>query len=115
MIIFLFWVLASLAVAFVGTDRKIGFWGTFFLSLLLSPLVGLIVALVSAEEVTPPQKESNYVSAFTAKEEPAPSTNSQINDIERLVKLRDAGTITNDEFNVLKQNIFTPPTPPNQN
>ncbi len=39
-------------MGFAGSDKKIGYWGTFFLSLILSPLIGLIVALVSAPKTT---------------------------------------------------------------
>ena len=38
---------ASLAVAAFGTNRKFGFWGYFFASLLLSPLVGALLVLGS--------------------------------------------------------------------
>lgn len=48
--IFLTWVGLSILIGFVGQNKKIGYWGTFFLSLLLSPLIGLIIALVSAEK-----------------------------------------------------------------
>ena len=41
------WVAFAVLVAFVGRERKIGFWSTLILSLLLSPLVGLIIALLS--------------------------------------------------------------------
>ena len=34
-------------VAFAGKGKKIGYGGTFLLSLILSPLIGIIVALVS--------------------------------------------------------------------
>jgi len=41
------WVILSFIVAFIGSDRKIGYLGTLGLSLLLSPLIGAIVALAS--------------------------------------------------------------------
>ena len=37
----------SLCVAWLGRDRKLGFWGYFFASLLLSPLIGALLVLVS--------------------------------------------------------------------
>ena len=37
----------SLCVAWLGRDRKLGFWGYFFASLLLSPLIGARLVLVS--------------------------------------------------------------------
>ena len=47
MIVFLFWVLASVVVAFVGRKRKFGFWGYLFSSLLFTPLVGFMLVLAS--------------------------------------------------------------------
>jgi hypothetical protein len=41
------WLLACILVGFVGQNRSIGYWGTFALSLILSPVVGLIIALCS--------------------------------------------------------------------
>ena len=37
----------SLLIAFLGMNRKFGFWGYLFCSLLLTPAVGLIVLLAS--------------------------------------------------------------------
>jgi hypothetical protein len=48
--IFFGWIILSIIIGFVGSGRKIGFWGTFFLSLVLSPLIGLIFALISKEK-----------------------------------------------------------------
>jgi hypothetical protein len=38
----------SLLIAFLGMNRKFGFWGYLFCSLLLTPVVGLIVLLASS-------------------------------------------------------------------
>ncbi len=45
--IYIAYLIASLVVAFLGMNRKLGFWGYFFASLLLSPLVGIILVLAS--------------------------------------------------------------------
>jgi len=37
-------LLASL-LGYLGKDRKFGFWGNFFVSLILTPIVGVIVLL----------------------------------------------------------------------
>lgn len=41
------WIILSFVVAFIGSDRKIGYFGTLILSLLLSPIIGAIFALAS--------------------------------------------------------------------
>jgi len=44
---FILWIVFSIVIGLVGSNRKIGFAGGFFLSLLLSPVIGLIVVLMS--------------------------------------------------------------------
>lgn len=53
MVIILFWVLSSLLVGLAGTDKSVGFWGSFLLSLLLSPLIGLIIVAFSGIKQAP--------------------------------------------------------------
>ena len=50
MIYFIIWLILCFIVANVGSGKKIGYWGTFFVSLILSPLIGLIVGIVSAKK-----------------------------------------------------------------
>lgn len=40
-------VVLSLLIGAYGRDRKMGFWGYFFASLLLTPAVGLLLVLGS--------------------------------------------------------------------
>ena len=42
------WVAVSYFIALIGRNRRFGFFGTFLVSLLLSPLVGILVVLASA-------------------------------------------------------------------
>jgi len=44
------WLLISFALAFAGRSRKIGFTRALLLSLLLSPLIGLIFILLSEKK-----------------------------------------------------------------
>jgi hypothetical protein len=46
-----FYVVIAFGIAKLGEKRNIGFWGSFLLSFLLSPLIGLIFTLLS-DEVT---------------------------------------------------------------
>ncbi len=46
-ILLLLYILASLAMGMMGANRKFGFWGYFFASLLLSPAIGLVMLLGS--------------------------------------------------------------------
>jgi uncharacterized membrane protein YhaH (DUF805 family) len=40
------WILLSFFVAFMGRNIRIGFWGTFFCSLLLSPLIVFVFVVL---------------------------------------------------------------------
>jgi phosphate/sulfate permease len=46
-IIVIFWIGLALIVGVVGKNRKIGFAGAFLLAILLSPIIGLVIALLS--------------------------------------------------------------------
>jgi hypothetical protein len=37
------WIVLSLAIAFLGRNHRFGFWGYFFGSILLTPLMGLLL------------------------------------------------------------------------
>jgi hypothetical protein len=44
------WVLGSLLLAYLGKNSKFGFWGMFFCSMLLTPVIGLLVLLASNDK-----------------------------------------------------------------
>jgi hypothetical protein len=41
------WLFLSLIVGFFGRNRKLGFWGYFFSSIVLTPIIGLLFVLAS--------------------------------------------------------------------
>ena len=45
------WILFSMFVADLGKRRTIGYWPSFLLSVILSPLIGFILTLLSPSEV----------------------------------------------------------------
>tara|TARA_B110000503_G_scaffold122368_1_gene186872 strand:- start:21 stop:308 length:288 start_codon:yes stop_codon:yes gene_type:complete len=45
------WILFSMFAADLGKKRIIGYWSVFWLSIILSPVIGLIIALMSPSEV----------------------------------------------------------------
>ncbi|MFA5814727.1 MAG: hypothetical protein WC865_03810 [Bacteroidales bacterium] len=52
--IILAWIVLTIIIAWYGGYRKIGFWGAFFLSLLLSPIFGFIAVALS-DRKNPPE------------------------------------------------------------
>lgn len=51
MLIFIFWVALTLLVGIVGRKRNIGFFFAFFWSVLLSPIIGLVITLLSKPKI----------------------------------------------------------------
>lgn len=41
------YIFISFIVGYLGRNRKMGFWGYFFATLLLTPFVGVVLLLVS--------------------------------------------------------------------
>lgn len=48
-------IVLSFVIGILGINRKLGFWGYFFASLLLTPFVGFLFVLVSDPRA--PKKE----------------------------------------------------------
>lgn len=46
-------ILLSYIVGKIGKNRKFGFWGYFLLSILLTPLVGILLVLASDPRTKP--------------------------------------------------------------
>lgn len=43
----------SLVIGYLGRKRKMGFWGLFFGSMFLTPLIGLVILLASDNVAEP--------------------------------------------------------------
>jgi hypothetical protein len=52
---------ASLLIAFLGVNRTMGFWGYFFASLLLTPVMGALLLLTSGPKSTPQNPDGKSV------------------------------------------------------
>ena len=109
------WIIFSFVIGFVGSGRKIGFWGAFFLSLLLSPIIGLIVTLVSKnkdDEVykkkvleTQKSQEEALNKIIKSKESESPKK-SVADELEKLKKLKEENSITGEEYEKLKNKLI---------
>ena len=58
MILFLAFVVGSLIVGYLGRNCRFGFWGNFFASMLLSPLVGILLVLAADPKAAPGNQEA---------------------------------------------------------
>lgn len=87
-------------VGFLGKDRKIGGTMSFFLALILSPLIGGLITLFSDKKSDIDYKRRLLESLSI------PSKVSDLNELERLHNLFDKGVLTEQEYNKRKATIL---------
>ena len=113
--IFFGWLLFSIIVGAIGSGRKIGFWGAFLLSLLLSPIIGIIITLVSKNKedeeykeklLKTQQNQQETLSKLSDSSENKSQKSSIVDELEKLKKLKDDNLISEDEFQNLKNKII---------
>lgn len=104
--IFVMWIAFAFVAGFVGSGRKIGFGWAFFWALLLSPIIGLIIAFASdkiADVELRKVQEKQAQAIQVIKENSKKSVTDQIKDAKELL---DSGVITEDEFDNLKKKLL---------
>jgi len=62
------WLGLSLLVGVAGSSRKIGFMGGFILAVILSPIIGIVIVLMSAKKIDTVQSEVNSEIEILKKE-----------------------------------------------
>lgn len=106
--IFLGWIIFSIIVGSIGNSRNIGFAGAFFLSLLLSPLIGLIITLISKDKQEEKYKEELLkTQKETLSNIKETKTSSVSDELIKLKKLLDDGVINQEEFDVQKNKLLS--------
>jgi hypothetical protein len=93
--IIILWIIFTIILAWYGGYRKIGFWGAFFLSLLLSPVIGLIAVMLSKPL---PTKEELEAAAIAKESAAARDTLGIADEIQKLKGLKDQGIISDQEY-----------------
>lgn len=105
------WLIFSILVGVIGLNRKIGFWGAFSISLLLSPIIGLIFALVSKslseekyenEVMTLQQKQNKLLSNIDKG-----SASSITDDLIKMNELYEKGVVDKEEFGKIKAKLIS--------
>lgn len=122
---FIIWFLLCWGVGAIAGSRYRSGMGYFLLSMVLSPLIGLIVVLVlpnrKEEQQRAAAEERNHerrleeIRALTAAQAPKPApapprARSTIDDLERLASLKASGALTEEEFQRQKAAILSRPT-----
>ena len=106
MLYFFAWVILTFVVAALGSQRKIGGLASFFISLIFSPLVGILVVLSSTKlSDVAFQKELLVLSG--KKEEPQKDElANSAQEIEHLYQLWKKDILTEAEYLNKKQKIL---------
>ena len=113
--IFISWIIFSFVAGIIGSGRKIGFWGAFLLSIILSPLIGLIFALVSKsnekeeyeKEMLETQKsQQEALDRLSQEKQNSTSFLSITNELEKLAKLKNDNLISDEEYQKLKDKLL---------
>jgi phosphate/sulfate permease len=106
------WIIGSVIIGFIGSDRSIGFWGAFFLSLLLSPLIGVLITLFSETNSSKVYKKKQMkIQQDILKVAKGESIDDKLKKTkeERLVELVDLkskGLITDQEYKESRKKIL---------
>jgi hypothetical protein len=114
MFIFLCWLGLSFIAGYIGSDRKIGFWGGFLLSIFLSPLIGFIVVALSKvsqqeeyeEEILQTQIQQQKTLERISEQTAAGTQLSISDEILKLKDLQERGILTEDEFETQKRKLL---------
>lgn len=109
MALFFGWIIGAFIVGIIGANRKIGFGGALFISLLLSPLIGIIITATSkTDEDVKMEQEALKIQKeqLDALANQKPST-SIADELKKLADLKESGVITEEEFEAQKQKILS--------
>lgn len=110
------WLLFSAVVGYTASSRGRSGFAYFLLSLILSPLLGLIIVLVLSNKIEEEKKElaqrrehERQLESIRAIAEskasttsPAASAVSVAGELAKLAELRDRGVLTDEEFHAQK-------------
>lgn len=124
-VIFFIWVFGSLFIAAAfGSTRTIGFAGSLLLSLLLSPIIGLLICLFSPTLEEEKRKLEVYAALVKKNEQENPDqkidqpqikqpkiqetqfVGSVADELKKLKEILDAGVLTQEEFDAQKKKLL---------
>jgi len=98
---FFFWIIGCIVAALIGQNKTIGATGSFFLSLFLSPIIGIIVALVSQEQVVVDLQKKVIAPTYNNN-----SSESIAGELQKFKDLLDQGAISEKEYENQKKRLL---------
>src|SRR5690606_38432386 len=110
--LFFAWIVFAIIVGAIGSNRNIGFGLAFFLSLILSPIIGLIITLFSETKSTIEarnrsiqlQEEQKNILSEISKSK---TSTEIIEELSKLNNLKNSGAINDEEFERLKSDLMS--------
>lgn len=93
MLLFFGWTIGAFIMGAIGGNRKIGFWGSFLLSLFFSPLIGAIFVATSK----PLDEIPNG---------PRQQSASEAEELKKWFKLYQEGVIDAEEYHRKREKII---------
>jgi len=106
------WIIFSVIVGAIGSNRQIGFFGAFFLSLILSPVIGLIITLVSKDKDDEEYKQK-LLDTQKKQQETLSNLETNVNkrslseELEKIKKMKEEGLLSDEEFQRAKEKILS--------
>lgn len=110
----LIWIGLAFLVAWGGEGTTLGFWGSFLVAVIFSPLIGLIAILVSPNKANRDQQQilfnqqqqllnqQQQINAMKPKKDLLPVADELI----KLKKLCDDGVLTKEEYETQKKKLL---------
>lgn len=101
------YIVLCLGVGYLGIDRKMGFWGYFFFALFFSPILALLMVLVSDRRAKPPDPPSPaqvselILSNALLRDDLKEALEANRRLLERMERERAAGPIIVEKPNVV--------------
>lgn len=101
------WILGCVIAGLFGIGKNIGFLGTFFLSLLLSPIIGALVAVFQKSKTDILAEEKQQESLYNIEKSIKRHSNVSVtNELKNLIELKNKGLLTDDEFKKAKNKVL---------
>jgi len=92
-------------VGAIASDRTIGFWGGFLWSILLSPIIGLMIALVSKSKSQSALEQKAYHN-LANPQQPQIQQSTIADELTKLEDLKSRNLISEDEYQRMRQDAL---------